>query len=103
MMILSRFTRVAALCAVLGLAACSQSVGPHGVRQDAGPFHQSVGPHGVEQRIDPPASYQRTSSGPGNGCKITCRGKTYSASCPTHTDPACQCDEAPYAACYERR
>ena len=31
----------------------SQSVGPDGVHQKAGPFEQSVGPGGVEQKAGP--------------------------------------------------
>ncbi len=41
---------VASLFSLLALSACvSQSVGPDGVHQKAGPFEQSVGPDGVKQ------------------------------------------------------
>lgn len=39
--------------AMLTLGCVSQSVGPDGVHQKAGPFEQSVGPGGVEQKAGP--------------------------------------------------
>lgn len=90
----------------------SQTVGPGGVQQSMGPFKQSVGPGGVQQSAGPfgsqsvgangvkqtagPAS---TSSAGGNTCRISCSGRSYSASCPARENPLCQCSHAPYASC----
>lgn len=46
----SHVLKTLTISALLALSACaSQSVGPGGVEQSAGPFHQSVGPGGVNQ------------------------------------------------------
>lgn len=44
-----RLLIVAASAVLLNVACVSQSVGPDGVKQKAGPFEQSVGPDGVKQ------------------------------------------------------
>ncbi|TAJ50792.1 MAG: hypothetical protein EPN60_18905 [Nevskiaceae bacterium] len=79
-MIRNNFVRAALLLLLVsGLSACMQSVGPGGVQQSAGP-----------------ASASSTGN---NSCRISCSGRSYSASCPARENPLCQCSHAPYASC----
>lgn len=110
-----RWIAVGALSSLL--AACgggfSQSVGPDGIQQNAGPFHQSVGPNGISQgtggygpsqSIGPGGVRQGVGGPPsvranGPGCQVDCGGRTYVANCPSGATPVCQCSTQPYAGC----
>ncbi|MFP5307130.1 MAG: hypothetical protein ACLGI7_15075 [Gammaproteobacteria bacterium] len=103
--------RTAVLCFGLALAGCmgaSQTVGPGGVEQRAGPFRQSVGPGGVQQSAGPygpsqsvgPGGVQQSTGGRGApACQIDCGGQRYAVSCPSGANPVCQCQREPYAVC----
>lgn len=103
---ITRSIRLASLTTLTGLgllAGCSQSVGPDGVHQDAGPFHQSVGAGGVNQGVGVSRPYQSTGGAPPRvgsaDCQIDCGGRTYIANCPADSRPVCQCNSQPYAGC----
>lgn len=107
MMIRNVLTGLVLALALSGCMGMSQSVGPGGVEQSAGPFHQSVGPGGVEQSAGPYGPSQsvdsggvrQSSGGRGTSCQVECRGHSYSAGCPAGEKPVCQCNSAPYASC----
>ncbi|MDD9892719.1 MAG: hypothetical protein OXT49_04315 [Gammaproteobacteria bacterium] len=78
---------------VFALGACSQSVGPNGIKQQFGPWCQSVGPDGVKQGSCDDASV----SGP--SCSVECDGEKYQTRCYKNQTPVCQCESKPQAYC----
>lgn len=105
---------IAVALLLTGLAACggvSQSVGPDGIQQNAGPFHQSVGPNGISQGTGAygpslsvgPGGISQNAGGaprrPAASCQISCGGDQYAANCPSGATPVCQCSSQPYAGC----